>query len=97
MIMIKLTRLAVAVALLLSTNLYAQSEVSIIPQPLQLEQKQGAYVLTEKAFIQVDNGNTELKALGELLVQGLFERTGTRLSLVPSRADNGTTATIVLQ
>ncbi|GGC24041.1 beta-N-acetylhexosaminidase [Parapedobacter defluvii] len=95
--MIKLTRLAVAVALLLSTNLYAQSEVSIIPQPLQLEQKQGAYVLTEKAFIQVDNGNTELKALGELLVQGLFERTGTRLSLVPSRADNGTTATIVLQ
>ncbi len=81
----KLTKLIVAVALFLSTGVYAQDQLSIIPQPLQLEQTQGTYLLTEQALIQIDERNPELKALGELLAQGLFERTGIRPSVSSSK------------
>lgn len=92
----KLTVLVIIATLLFSSNLHAQRQLSIIPKPLELEQKQGAYMLSGKAMIYVDNNNTELKALGELLAQGLFERTGIRPLLSSSRTDNAAGITLQL-
>src|SRR5690606_4573490 len=92
----RLTQIAVVVALSFSTGVYAQDQLSIIPQPLQLTQKQGNYLLTGNTVIHVDDRNPEVKALGELLAQGLFERTGIRLSVSSSPKGNQT-ASISLQ
>src|SRR5690606_15250591 len=92
----RLTKLAIAITLLLSTGVHAQNQLSIIPQPLELEQKQGNYLLTEKTVIRIDGRNPELSALGELLAQGLFERTGIRLTVSSSQKANEAAA-ITLQ
>lgn len=92
----KLTQLTAAIALSLSTSVCAQDQLSIIPQPLQLEQKQGSYLLTEKAVIRIDDGNPELKALGELLAEGLFERTGIRLPVSTQKGNSGAAITLQL-
>ena len=84
------------VALLFSTATYAQNQLSIIPQPLHLEQKQGAYLLRDQAVIQIDNTDPALAALGELLSQGLFERTGVRLPVSAPKQGN-TSSGISLQ
>ncbi len=71
-------------------------QLSIIPQPLELEQKQGAYILHEKSIIQFDDSDAELTALAELFAQGLFERTGIRPQLASPRSVK-TANTLTLQ
>lgn len=75
----RLAKLSVIIALLLSSGTQAQEHTfSIIPQPLQLEPKQGGFLIRKTTTIQLDDNRPELRALAELLAQGLFERTGTR-------------------
>jgi len=77
----KLILLAVAFTLLLSVNLRAQDgeRFSLIPQPLIVAPQPGEFLLDAQTAIQVDQKNAELKALAELVEQGLFERTNIRL------------------
>lgn len=91
-IMNSIAKISIVFALLTSARLCAQEQLSIIPKPLALEQKQGTFVFTEKTVIQVDGSQPELRALGELLLQGLFERTGIRASLSSPHAERAETA-----
>ncbi|MGK6350209.1 beta-N-acetylhexosaminidase [Parapedobacter sp. DT-150] len=69
-------------------------QFAIVPQPLELEPKQGEFLLSETTAIQLEDGNPALQALGALLAQGLFERTGVRPQLT---ADQPKHNTITLQ
>lgn len=86
-VMKKLTTLTVVLTLLYTVGLRAQNygELSIIPQPLLLKQGIGSFLFDKKTVVRFDGDNAELRALAELLAQGLSERTGVRPQLVTSR------------
>src|SRR5690606_10319127 len=91
-IMNSIAKISIVFALLTSARLCAQEQLSIIPKPLELEQKQGTVVFTEKTVIQVDDRQPELRAVGELLLQGLFGRPGIGAYLTTPHAELAETA-----
>ena len=67
---------------------YAQESrqsLSLIPQPLHVEQHKGSFKLDGSVVVQVDEANPELLKLADLLVQGVYDRMG--LSLKRGKPD----------
>lgn len=54
-------------------------ELSLIPQPLQLERHSGYFKLDGNVTVRVDDKNEELLKLADLFVQGISDRTGLSL------------------
>ncbi|MFC3198719.1 beta-N-acetylhexosaminidase [Parapedobacter deserti] len=83
--------LFIIAALSQSFKIQAQErQFSIIPQPQQLEPQHGAFSFRKTTTIRLDNSNGELRALGELLAQGLYERTGIRPRIISGGGGNNT-------
>ncbi|NGM60752.1 hypothetical protein G5B30_02360, partial [Sphingobacterium sp. SGG-5] len=54
-------------------------KLSLIPEPLHVEQHKGSFRLDRNVAIRVDEGNPELLKLADLFVQGVYDRTGLAL------------------
>ena len=58
------------------------NQISIIPQPLSIQTQSGEYKITNSTKIYIDNGNTELRKIGEMLSSQLKSQTGKILNIV---------------
>lgn len=54
----------------------SDQQLSLIPQPLHMEEQDGDFKLDGNVTVKVDDKNEELRKLADLFVQGVYDRTG---------------------
>ncbi|MBD1432908.1 family 20 glycosylhydrolase [Sphingobacterium sp. DN00404] len=63
----------------------SDQQLSLIPQPLQMEQHAGYFKLDRNVTVKADGTDAELDKLADLFLQGVYDRTG--LSLKKGKSD----------
>jgi len=70
------------IVLWISCTYSKAQEISIIPQPLSLQEKSGNFKLQPKTKIVYEKGNSDLKAIGEKLSDQINEVVGIKLVVI---------------
>lgn len=74
----------------------SHSAISIIPQPLKIEEGNGHFIIDNHTTIHLKEENTELASLAELLAQGIFDRVGIRPTVKTNQSTSATDRSIQL-
>lgn len=80
--------LTVCLILLFIVPLANAQEVSIIPEPVNLDLKTGTFTINQKTKIVYEKGNVDLRAIGEKLSDQINELTGFQLEVTGGGQNN---------